>query len=61
MSDSPPHSASGSASPHDLVIVGGGLAGSLIALALQRHAPGCRFLVIEAGRTFGGHHRWSWV
>jgi lycopene beta-cyclase len=60
MSDSPPHSASGSASPHDLVIVGGGLAGSLIALALQRHAPGCRFLVIEAGRTFGGHHRWSW-
>ena len=60
MSDSPPHPASGSASPHDLVIVGGGLAGSLIALALQRHAPGCRFLVIEAGRTFGGHHRWSW-
>ena len=60
MSDSPPHPTSGSASPHDLVIVGGGLAGGLIALALQRQAPGCRFLVIEAGRTFGGHHRWSW-
>lgn len=46
--------------PHDVVIVGGGLAGGLIALALHRHAPGCRFVVIEAGRTFGGHHRWSW-
>lgn len=46
--------------PHDVVIVGGGLAGGLIALALHRHAPGCRFVVVEAGRTFGGHHRWSW-
>jgi lycopene beta-cyclase len=46
--------------PHDVVIVGGGLAGGLIALALHRHAPGCRFVVIEAGRTLGGHHRWSW-
>jgi lycopene beta-cyclase len=43
-----------------VIIVGGGLAGGLIALALHRHAPDCRFLVIEAGRTFGGHHRWSW-
>lgn len=48
------------AAPHDVVIVGGGLAGGLIALALHRHAPDCRFVVIEAGRTFGGHHRWSW-
>jgi lycopene beta-cyclase len=46
--------------PHDVVIVGGGLAGGLIALALHRHAPGCRFVLIEAGRTLGGHHRWSW-
>jgi len=45
---------------HDVIIVGGGLAGGLIALALHRHTPGCRFLVIEAGRTLGGHHRWSW-
>jgi lycopene beta-cyclase len=60
MSDSPPNPTSDSASPHDLVIVGGGLAGGLIALALHRHAPGCRFVVIEAGRSFGGHHRWSW-
>lgn len=52
--------ASGSPEPHDLVIVGGGLAGGLIALALHRHAPDCRFLLLEAGRTLGGHHRWSW-
>lgn len=48
------------AAPHDVIIVGGGLAGGLIALALHRHAPACRFAVIEAGRTLGGHHRWSW-
>ncbi|PKP95002.1 MAG: lycopene cyclase [Alphaproteobacteria bacterium HGW-Alphaproteobacteria-14] len=46
--------------PHDVIIVGGGLAGGLIALALHRHAPGCRFLLVEAGRSLGGHHRWSW-
>ena len=45
---------------YDVAIVGGGLAGGLIALALHRHAPDCRFVVIEAGRTLGGHHRWSW-
>lgn len=59
MVDSTPHPAQHSAI-HDVVIVGGGLAGGLIALALHRHAPGCRFVVIEAGRSFGGHHRWSW-
>lgn len=48
------------AAPQDVLIVGGGLAGGLIALALHRHVPDCRFLVIEAGRTLGGHHRWSW-
>ena len=59
MVDSTPHPAH-KAEPHDVVIVGGGLAGGLIALALHRHAPDCRFVVIEAGRSFGGHHRWSW-
>ena len=65
MSDSSRHpgpgrSASDGTARHDVVIVGGGLAGGLIALALHRHAPQCRFLLIEAGRTLGGHHRWSW-
>ena len=46
--------------PYDVAIVGGGLAGGLIALALHRHAPDCRFVLVEAGRTLGGHHRWSW-
>jgi lycopene beta-cyclase len=60
MSDSLQPPVSPNTALHDLVIVGGGLAGGLIALALHRHAPDCRFLLIEAGRTLGGHHRWSW-
>jgi lycopene beta-cyclase len=64
MSDSPQiddSAATGAATgPHDVIIVGGGLAGGLIALALHRHAPDCRFLLVEAGRSLGGHHRWSW-
>ncbi|MFM7348994.1 MAG: lycopene beta-cyclase CrtY [Erythrobacter sp.] len=60
MVDSPPYPGARDAAPHDVVIVGGGLAGGLIALALHRHAPGTRFLLVEAGRTLGGHHRWSW-
>ncbi|MEM7781169.1 MAG: lycopene beta-cyclase CrtY [Pseudomonadota bacterium] len=45
---------------HDCVIVGGGLAGGLIALALHRARPNFRIAVVEAGRTMGGNHRWSW-
>ncbi|WP_073973660.1 lycopene beta-cyclase CrtY [Erythrobacter donghaensis] len=60
MVDSTPASPVPEESAHDVIIVGGGLAGGLIALALHRHAPECRFLVVEAGRTLGGHHRWSW-
>jgi lycopene beta-cyclase len=60
MVDSPQEPGTDTPAPHDVVIVGGGLAGGLIALALHRHAPDCRFVLIEAGRTLGGHHRWSW-
>ena len=44
----------------DCVIVGGGLAGGLIALALHRARPDARIALVEAGETIGGNHRWSW-
>ena len=43
----------------DLVIVGGGLAGSLVSLALARRRPEIDFLLIEGGPSFGGNHTWS--
>ncbi len=44
----------------DVAIVGGGLAGGLIALALHKAQPQWRIQLIEAGATLGGNHRWSW-
>ena len=44
----------------DIAIVGGGLAGGLIALALARLRPDIAVQVIEAGPALGGNHRWSW-
>ena len=44
----------------DMAICGGGLAGGLIALAVQRAHPDMRIGLFEAGETFGGNHRWSW-
>jgi lycopene beta-cyclase len=46
-------------SPLPLIIVGGGLAGSLAALALARARPELPLLLLEAGRHFGGNHTWS--
>ena len=43
----------------DVAIVGGGLAGTLIALALKRRDPHLDVRVIEAGETLGGNHVWS--
>jgi len=43
----------------DLAIVGGGLAGGLIALAMAKRRPDARVLLIEGGETIGGNHVWS--
>lgn len=44
----------------DIAIVGGGLAGGLIALALARLRPEQRVRLLESGDRPGGNHRWSW-
>ena len=44
----------------DIAIVGGGLAGGLIALALARLRPDIVVQVLEGGDVLGGNHRWSW-
>ncbi|CAN5424737.1 hypothetical protein BH10PSE12_BH10PSE12_29170 [soil metagenome] len=43
----------------DLAIIGGGLAGGLIALAFAAHRPDVRVLLVEADATLGGNHMWS--
>ncbi|EDL49400.1 lycopene beta-cyclase CrtY [Erythrobacter sp. SD-21] len=44
----------------DIAIVGGGLAGGLTALAINRAAPTLSLGLFEADDAFGGNHRWSW-
>ncbi len=43
-----------------LIIVGGGLAGSLAALAIAARRPDQPLLLVEAGDCFGGNHVWSY-
>lgn len=43
-----------------LVIVGGGLAGSLAALAIAEARPDVPLLLVEADDRFGGNHTWSY-
>ena len=43
----------------DLAIVGGGLAGGLLALALRARHPDMELRLIEAGERLGGNHVWS--
>jgi len=43
----------------DLAIVGGGLAGGLIARAVHQQHPGARIRLIEGGAHLGGNHLWS--
>ncbi|MEP2988167.1 MAG: lycopene beta-cyclase CrtY [Parasphingorhabdus sp.] len=44
---------------YDLAIAGGGLAGGLIALALNKLRPELNITLIEAEKQFGGNHIWS--
>jgi lycopene beta-cyclase len=43
----------------DIAIVGGGLSGALIALALARKRPDCDIRLIDAAPRIGGNHLWS--
>lgn len=43
----------------DIAILGGGLAGGLIALALARHRPDVSVLLVEQDQRLGGNHVWS--
>ena len=45
--------------PCDVAIVGGGLAGGLIALALRAKRPDLDVRIVEGGATLGGDHVWS--
>jgi len=43
----------------EVTILGGGLAGGLIAFALSERRPDVRVELVERGETLGGNHVWS--
>ena len=45
--------------PVDLLILGGGLAGGLLALALDARRPDLKLRLVEGGDRLGGNHLWS--
>lgn len=45
--------------PIDLAVVGAGLAGGLIALAMRQRRPDLRTVLIERDQRLGGNHVWS--
>ena len=47
------------ANAHDVVLVGGGLAASLIALRLAAARPDLSLLILERGEALAGSHTWS--
>ena len=44
---------------YDIAILGGGLAGGLIALALARKRPDLSLALVESTERIGGDHTWS--
>ena len=44
---------------YDYIIVGGGLQGGLLTLAIRYHNPDATILLIERGKSVGGNHTWS--
>ena len=46
------------AQAYDIIIVGGGLAGTLMALRLRDQDAELSLLLLEAGPTLGGNHTW---
>ncbi len=45
---------------YDLAVVGAGLAGGLIAMALAGRRPDLRLALIDGAERAGGNHVWSW-